>query len=218
MVNEIHSFPDLLKAELAKGLPGPEVQWKMASSVRMVKSYPGTPGEDARIAAVLILLFPVNGSIHTLFMQRHNYDGVHGGQISFPGGKKESGDIDVIQTALREAEEETSVISDSVKVIGTLTPLFINVSNMLVTPVIGWVDEKPNFSHQVEEVDFLFEAELELFFNDSILKTKLMEIRGEKINVKYFDYNGHVIWGATSMILNELLEIIKRSRISLRFR
>lgn len=215
MTNKIRGFPDLLKAELSKGLPGPEIQWQMASSHRMVKSYPGIPGADARIAAVLILLFPVNGSIHTLFMQRHNYNGVHGGQISFPGGKKESDDIDIIYTALREAEEETGVQRDSVKVIGTLTPLFINVSNMLVTPVIGWVDNKPQFSHQAEEVDFLFEAELELFFDDSILKTKPMEIRGEKINVKYFDYNGKVIWGATSMILNELLEVIKKSSIRL---
>jgi 8-oxo-dGTP pyrophosphatase MutT (NUDIX family) len=216
MTNKIRRFPDLLKAELMKGLPGPEIQWQMASSDRMVKSYPGKPGEDARIAAVLILLYPVNGSIHTLFMQRHNYDGVHGGQISFPGGKRELDDIDVIQTALREAEEETGVRSDSVNVIGTLTPLFINVSNMLVTPVIGWIDVKPHFSHQAEEVDFLFEAELELFFNHSILKTKPLDIRGEKINVKYFDYNGNVIWGATSMILNELLEIIKNSSIPVR--
>jgi 8-oxo-dGTP pyrophosphatase MutT (NUDIX family) len=213
MTKGISNFPDLLKTELLKGLPGPTVQWQMASSDRMVKSYPGVPCEDARIAAVLILLFPVNDSIHTLFMQRHNYDGVHGGQISFPGGKKESGDIDIIHTALREAEEETGVKREFVKVIGTLTPLFINVSNMLVTPVIGWVEEKPHFSRQVEEVDFLFEAGLDLFLNGNILRTKPMAIRGEEINVKYFDYNGNVIWGATSMILNELLEVIKRSSI-----
>ena len=78
----------------------------MASSDRMVRNFPRVPGKDARVAAVLILLFPDKGSIHTVFMQRPDYDGVHGGQISFPGGKKEPEDENVIKTALREAHEE----------------------------------------------------------------------------------------------------------------
>ena len=96
----------------------------------------------------LILLYPENSSVHTVFMQRHNYDGVHGGQISFPGGKKEDSDKDLIQTALREAEEETGVDRKKISVLGTLTPLFIPVSNMIVTPVVGWTDIKPDFKHQ----------------------------------------------------------------------
>lgn len=208
----MNNIADRLKQELIKKLPGTEVQWELASSDRMVRNFPRVPGPDARVAAVLILLFPDNGSIHTVFMQRHNYDGVHGGQISFPGGKKEDSDKDIIHTAIREAKEETGVDPDGISVLGTLTPLFIPVSNMIVTPVVGWTNEKPAFIHQPEEVVFLINAELKRFLDPSILKTKPFEIRGEMINVKYFDYEGHVIWGATAMILNELLTIIKRRK------
>jgi 8-oxo-dGTP pyrophosphatase MutT (NUDIX family) len=199
-----------LKAELKNDLPGTEVQWQMASSDRMVRNFPRIPGKDARVAAVLILLYPHKGLIHTVFMQRHNYDGVHGGQISFPGGKKELSDADVIHTALREAAEETGVNESEVSVLGKLTPLFIPVSNMIVTPVVGWTDKRPDFIHQPEEVVFLIEAELKRFLDPAIIKIKPFEIRGEMIDVRYFDYEGNVIWGATAMILNELLHILNK--------
>jgi 8-oxo-dGTP pyrophosphatase MutT (NUDIX family) len=212
-VSETNRFIDLLKTEIRKGLPGTEVQWEMASSDRLVRNFPRTPGPDAAIAAVLILLYPYKGSVHTVFMQRHNYPGVHGGQISFPGGKKEAADKDIIHTALREAEEETGADPSRISVIGTLTPLFIPVSNILVTPVVGWTEVRPDFIHQEQEVVFLFDAELKRFLEPSIVKVKPFEIRGEMIDVKYFDYDGHVIWGATAMILNELLTIIKAGNI-----
>jgi 8-oxo-dGTP pyrophosphatase MutT (NUDIX family) len=208
-------FINNLKAIIEKDLPGTEVQWQMASSDRMVRNFPRVPGKDARIAAVLILLYPNKGSVHTVFMQRHNYDGVHGGQISFPGGKKEPADTDVIQTALRESMEETGADPSKIKVLGTLTPLFIPVSNMLVTPVVGWTDKRPDFSHQPEEVVFLIEAELNRFLDPAIIKIKPFEIRGEMLDVRYFDYEGNVIWGATAMILNELLKIIEGTDLAM---
>lgn len=208
-------FPDTIKSAISKGLPGTEVQWIMASSGRMLKDFPGKPRTDARVAAVLILLYPDNGKVHTVFMQRPDYEGFHGGQISFPGGKKESSDKDIIQTALREAAEETGVNPDGITVIGTLTPLFIPVSNMVVTAVVGWMCAKPVFSHNPHEVDFLIEADLVTFLDPSIIKTKPMELRGEVYEIRYFAIKGFVIWGATAMILNELLEIIKREKISL---
>jgi 8-oxo-dGTP pyrophosphatase MutT (NUDIX family) len=208
-------FPTILKTEILKGLPGTDVQWQMASSDRFVRNFPRIPGKDARIAAVLLLLYPENGSIHTVFMQRPDYDGVHGGQISFPGGKKEPEDEDLIRTALREAEEETGIDPVKVNVVGTLTPLFIPVSNMIVTPVVGWMSKKPVYNYRSEEVVFLIDAEIKRFLDPSIVRTKPIEIRGELLKVKYFDYDNNTIWGATAMILNELLTIIRRGDISL---
>ena len=206
----LKNFIKTLKTELEKPLPGTEVQWQMASSDRMIRNFPRIPGKDARIAAVLILLYPDNGSVHTVFMQRPDYVGVHGGQISFPGGKKEQTDENVIQTALREAKEETGVDPSGISIIGTLTPLFIPVSNMMVTPVVGWIDHKPVFNHEPEEVVFLIDADLKRLLDPSIVKTKPFEIRGESIDVRYFDYDGNVIWGATAMIVHELLIILRR--------
>ena len=203
-------FADLLKTEILKGLPGTEIQWQMASSDRLLRNFPKMPGKDAREAAVLILLFPEKGSVHTVLMQRHDYKGVHGGQISLPGGKRELSDKNIIQTALREANEETGVDQSKISVIGTLTPLFIPVSNMIVTPVVGWIEEKPVFNHQAEEVVFLIDTDLRILLDTSIVKTKPFEIRDEMINIKYFDYEENIVWGATAMILHEFLTILRR--------
>lgn len=214
----MRSFVDLLKAEINKGLPGTEVQWQMASSDRMVRNFPRKPGPDAKVAAVLILLFPEKGSVHTVLMQRPEYKGVHGGQISFPGGKKEPSDKDIIFTAIREANEETGIRQEEISLIDTLTPLFIPVSNTIVTPVLAWTKSKPEFSHHPGEVVFLFDAEISKLLNPSIIRTKPMEIHGEMIDVKYYDYDGKVIWGATAMMLHELLTIIRRGKIEMKIR
>jgi 8-oxo-dGTP pyrophosphatase MutT (NUDIX family) len=209
----MNDFAAKLKTEILKGLPGTEVQWQMASSDRMAVNFPRVHGKDARVAAVLLLLYPDNGSIHTVLMQRHEYKGVHGGQISFPGGKEEPSDENVIQTAIREAKEETGVDPSGISVLGILTPLFIPVSNMIVTPVVGWINLKPLFRHQAEEVVFLIDADIKRLLDPSIVKTRPFEIRGDLLDVKYFDYDGNVIWGATAMILHEFLTILRRGSI-----
>jgi 8-oxo-dGTP pyrophosphatase MutT (NUDIX family) len=190
------------------------VQWALASSDRMVRNFPRVPREDSVQAAVLILLYPHKGKVHTVFIQRPDYDGVHGGQISFPGGKQEKSDRDLSHTAIRESSEETGTDPDHLEIIGILTPLLIPVSNIVVTPVLAWSDSRPDFMIQESEVRFVIEAELERFLDHSIVKTRPWEIRGEPIDIRYFDYDGHVIWGATAMIFNELLTIINRAALS----
>jgi 8-oxo-dGTP pyrophosphatase MutT (NUDIX family) len=211
----MNQFVNLLKTEILKELPGTEVQWEMASMDRMIRNFPRAPRPDARAASVLILLYPHKGSVYTVLMQRHDYDGVHGGQISFPGGKQEPTDENAIQTALREANEETGVNTSLISVIGTLTPLFIPVSNMLVTTVIGWIDNKPHFNHQAEEVVYLFDLDIKRLLDNPLVKRKTIEVRGIPLEIKYFDYDGKVIWGATAMILHELLTILRRGYFSL---
>jgi 8-oxo-dGTP pyrophosphatase MutT (NUDIX family) len=212
----MHSFAASLQNEILKGLPGTDAQWQMASSDRFIKNFPRFPGKDARVAAVLILLYPHKGTVWTVFMQRPEYEGVHGGQISFPGGKQEAIDNDVIETAMREANEEIGIIKEKIKIIGELTPFFIPVSNMIVTPVIGWTNEKHIYNYNSDEVAFLIEADLKALLDPSIVKSKPFEIRGELVDIKYFDYKGYTIWGATALILNELLILIKRGGFFLR--
>jgi len=207
------SFPEILKAELQKPLPGTEIQVQMAPPDRSLKNFPKVPQADSSIAAVLIILYQHNGSVYTVFIQRPDYEGVHSGQISFPGGRKEPEDTDIVKTALREANEEVGINLSKISVIGTLTPLFIPVSKTIVTPVIGWINKRPAFKIQEEEVVYLIEGDLKTFLNPSIINIKRFKILGEMRDIKYFDYNGHVIWGATAMILNELLEIIKKGRL-----
>lgn len=209
----MNDFAAKLKKEIQAGLPGTEVQWALASSDRLKKDFPREPRTDSAMAAVLIPLYPSEGKIHTIFIQRPQYNGVHGGQISFPGGKREPSDTDLIQTGLREASEETGIDREKVEIIGTLTPLFIPVSNIVVTPVVGWLQNKPSLQPEESEVVFIIEADINPFLDKSIIRTKPFEIRGEMIDIKYFDYKGNVIWGATAMILHELLTILRRAKI-----
>lgn len=211
-MNSMDEFIRNVRNAIKKGLPGIEVQWMMASSDRMLKDFPRIPGPDARSAGVLILLWLDSRRIRTVFMQRPGYEGIHGGQISFPGGKMEKSDESIIHTALREAQEETGLDSAGINVIGTLTPLFIPVSNTVVTAVVGWIDQIPVFNPDPQEVDFLIESDLKTFLDPEIIKTVPMELRGETYDVRYFNCNGHVVWGATAMILNELLELFRRDQ------
>ena len=207
-------FAEKLRIEISKGLPGTDVQWTMASSDRMIKGFPRFPGEDSKSAAVLILLYPKDDLIHPVFIQRPAYDGVHSGQISFPGGKKEASDPDLIHTALREASEEIGVNPSEINIISTLTPLYIPVSNIVVTPVVGWMDKPPVFKKQEEEVVFIIEADIRTLINPSMIKIKPFEIRGEMIDIKYFDYKDNVIWGATAMIVHELFTLLRSGNFS----
>ena len=204
-----------LKTALSGDLPGTEIQWEMASSDRMIRDFPRKKNIDSRLGAVLILLYPVEGKIYTVLIQRPVYDGVHSGQIGFPGGKKDGADRDLIETSIRETCEETGVCNDQVEVIATLTPLFIPVSNIEVTPVLAFSNERPAFHPSEDEVEHIIEVELTRFFDITIIKEKLMDVGDDHLIVKFYDYDGYVIWGATAMILHELLVLIKREDISL---
>jgi 8-oxo-dGTP pyrophosphatase MutT (NUDIX family) len=208
-------FAELLRKETEAGLPGTAVQMEMSSIPAHLRNSVFKQGADAIDAAVLILLYPLNNTVHTVLMQRPDYDGIHGGQISFPGGKKEPSDENIIETALREAHEEAGIDRSLISVINTLTPLYIPVSRMLVTPVLAWTPEKPQFEHHPGEVEFLFDVELTRLNDNSIIKTVPMIVRGQPIDVKHYDYDGKVIWGATAMILRELLVLIERGWIPL---
>ena len=214
MIN-ITELGDRLKEALNIELPGTEVQWEMASSDRMAVSYPKIPNSNTRPGGVLILLYPADDKIKTLFIQRPVYDGVHSGQIAFPGGKMEESDLNITVTALREACEETGICGDNVHVLGSLTPLFIHVSNIEVTAVVGYCHRRPDFMIQESEVVSLIEAELDHFAQAENIHERPMQIRNESLNVKYYDYRGNIIWGATAMILKELIEVIDRSGITL---
>jgi hypothetical protein len=85
---------------------------------------------------------------------------------------------------------------------------------MVVTPVVGWMDRQPLFKRQEDEVVLIIEADIRSLMNPSTIKIKPFEIRGEMIDIKYFDYKDNVIWGATAMILHELFTIFKRAHFA----
>ena len=202
-------FIEKIKKELSRTLPGENVQWEMASSDRRFKDFPRVRQIDTTDAAVLVLLYNTSENPTTLFTRRAIYNGVHSGQISFPGGKKEKEDRDLYDTALRETSEETGVDSSRIKIVGRLTPLYIPVSNIEVNPVVGYYEGIPEFNSASREVEKLIEAPLSHFFKATAIRKGIFPVRGEELEISYFDFEGEVIWGATAMIFNEMLAVLR---------
>jgi 8-oxo-dGTP pyrophosphatase MutT (NUDIX family) len=200
------NWKEQLAAELKKPLPGLDAQLRMSPAVRRPVSveYP------LKNAGVLILLYPHGGRICTVFIKRTEYEGVHSGQVSLPGGMYKEEDGSLMATALREAHEETGVDISTVTVIGKLTPLHIPVSNVNVNAFVGVCDGRPDFIHDPAEVQYLIEESLDELLNEVNHKTKAMTIFGNEVIVPYFDVQGNHIWGATAMIMSEFAEIIKK--------
>lgn len=166
---------------------------------------------DAKTAAVMALFYPNKNKEATLvFIVRKSYDGVHSGQIGFPGGKPEIEDSNFEQTALRETWEEIGVQLTAIKTVCALTNLYIPPSNFIVYPYIGFSKSTPIFKLQPSEVESIIEIPVYKLLEDSFqIHTKVSTSYGPTVQVPAFNFEGHIIWGATAMILIEIVDMIK---------
>lgn len=200
-------FLKCLKDELENELPGEKAHIKMAPGIRDVFK----PNTKSRKAGVLILLYPKNDELHVAFIQRTEDNGPHSGQISFPGGKAEQSDKDIIDTALRESHEEIGIDPTRVKVFGQLTRLHIPVSNFLVYPVIGFYDSTPKFIPQQSEVKHVIELKLKDLLDPKNCTTKEFSYGEISFLAPIYNPDNITIWGATAMILSEFIEIVLKN-------
>lgn len=204
---------DNLKQQLAKPLPDESIRYRMAPSYRPRLTQEQVKGLNPRISAVLILLYEKGGLLQTVFIRRTAYDGVHSAQISFPGGKRDETDSDLVVTALREANEELGVLPERVEVLGQLNELYIPPSNFLVYPSIGYTKQAPDFIANEYEVEEIIEIPLSFFLNaDNINHQTEIELQnGVKVKVPAFIYKGNVIWGATAILLSEFSYLLEQA-------
>lgn len=200
-----------LMRRLAEPLPGLQAQLEMAPPAR--GSGEIIVPEDARRSAVMVLLYPHKSEPHIVFMKRADDGHVHSGQISFPGGKMELDDPDEIYTALRETEEEVGVPPNDIQVLGRLSDMYIPPSNFLVHPVLGFASTRPHFIPDPVEVARVIEVPLHTFESPGIRAVRTIEQRTHRGNytsqAPSFLIGDDMIWGATSMILNELLSVYR---------
>lgn len=206
----ILDFVDRLERRLKQPLPGEEAQRLMAPRPVDEQRFAFKQRSDAKLGSVLILFYPDQGKIHLPFILRPTYDGAHSGQVSFPGGKHEPEDRDLLDTAIRETEEEIGVDGDRIQLIGSLSEMYIVVSNFKVLPVVGYIDHKPTFVPEIKEVERVIESPLEHILDQQRRKEKDIVV-GDNYTIRspYFDIDGEVIWGATAMMLSELVTVIK---------
>lgn len=214
MSMEFKELTDWLDLRLREPLPGKAAQLKMSSLTRFRKLMKDKIPANAIESGVLILLYPKDNDAAIVLMRRPDYRGVHGGQISLPGGKRESADKNIIDTALREAQEEIGINPSEIVVQGCLTPMYIPPSNFIVTPVVGFQTTRPTFIPDPKEVAGIIEIGLMDFLNDRNIQMKKTKLSfGISLKVCSFYINENVIWGATAMILNEFREILLQHNI-----
>ncbi|MBF4519027.1 CoA pyrophosphatase [Flavobacterium sp. ANB] len=205
-MKSFYSFIEYLTKNLQKPLPGEAAHQVIQNSSKTRLSF--KPNEHTRRSAVLILFYPFKDEVYLPLILRPSYDGVHSAQVAFPGGKYEPADENLIQTALREANEEIGLKISDVKILGTLTELFIGPSNFKVLPVIGYLSYKPDFIGDKREVEKILETKLNDIYNPNIIGSSEMLIRGEQVTVPYYEIHNNKVWGATAKMISELLFVL----------
>jgi 8-oxo-dGTP pyrophosphatase MutT (NUDIX family) len=208
IVADFNHIISSLKDRFQGPLPGWEAQLKMASLRRLSHGKVISPPPNARLGSVMVLIYPVDGKAFTVFIRRNEYEGIHSGQISFPGGGAEAVDKSHADTALREAWEETGIVPEKVEVLGELTRLYIPPSNFLVFPIVATCPERPDFIPDPSEVQEIIEVELSGLKEPGIIQQREIVLSEDfSIMAPCYQVGGTVIWGATAMILSELLEM-----------
>ncbi|MBP6471183.1 MAG: CoA pyrophosphatase [Chloroflexi bacterium] len=166
--------------------------------------------EPLRIGAVLLLLYCHDGELYLVLTRRRDDLPSHAGQISFPGGRQEQGET-LLDTALRETEEEIGVAGTAVSPLGQLTPIYIPPSGFMVHPFIGWYqsDRRPHFRPSVEEVAEIIEVPLRDLLDPASATAEPWDFRGSQVTVPFFAVQGHKVWGATAIMLSEFVERLR---------
>lgn len=194
-------------------LPAEASQFKMSPPYRadLIKLQANRI-KNARKSAVMALFYPnAEGETYLILILRKTYKGVHSAQVGFPGGKLEANET-YQQAALRETEEEIGVKQVAITILKELTQLYIPPSNFYVIPFIGIVENTPKFVKEVAEVEALLEVNLDDFLNPKNITTKMVTTpNGLKVSVPAYNLKNQLVWGATAMMLSEVIDLLKAS-------
>ncbi|MGE5601425.1 MAG: NUDIX hydrolase [Nitrososphaerales archaeon] len=203
-------YPYLIKRlrdALARPLPGLAAQMGMSPRPR-----PGTerildPFLDCRRAAVLVLFYPCSDDLCLVLTRRTDRLESHRGQISFPGGSVDPGE-DIVTAAKREAMEELGVAPAAVEVLGQLSPLYIPPSGFCIFPVVAWTPVTPAFTPSEAEVAEVLEVPVRHLLLPASRCEETWDLRGTRVRVPFYAVGEHKVWGATAMVLCELLALL----------
>ena len=203
-----HSLAELLKGS-KQGL---KAQLKMSSKPR-----PGTRPiykvQDACLkAGVLVLIYPVEKQLILVLTRRTEEVEIHQGQISLPGGRQEKGET-LRQAALRETREELGIPTDSLQLLGELTPLYVPTSNYCIYPTVAYASNRPKFQPAIKEVAEVIEVPLTCLIAPQSVGEEVWNIHDSEILVPYYAFGNHKIWGATAMVLAELVEMLRKDSL-----
>lgn len=156
-------------------------------------------GENLKASAVLIPLFYNQGQYYILFTERSDEVNFHKGQVCFPGGTQEPSDSSLLQTALREIEEELSLKAKDVEILGELDDSVTLTSNYVISPFVAFIPHPYPLKADGREIREIFSVPLSF----------LMDEANFKQDSYAYEYEGHIIWGATAGILKQFMDLLK---------
>ncbi len=194
-----------IKNALLKNLPGETSHKKMLPPNRILKAA-SNKKSTLKQSSVLLLLFIENCELIACLIKRPSHMKHHAGQVALPGGRIEIGET-AVETALRETYEEIGIQPDEIEILGSLSEFYVEVSRFQIQPFVGWLNKKPEFKINPNEVEKTILFPIKKFkapFNEIELET----ISG-KLKVPCIKFEGEIIWGATAMILSEFADILE---------
>jgi 8-oxo-dGTP pyrophosphatase MutT (NUDIX family) len=155
--------------------------------------------KNLRASAVLIPLFYNQGQYYVVLTKRSEEVDFHKGQVCFPGGTRELSDSSLLQTALREVEEEIGLRAEDVEILGELDDSVTLTSNYVISPFVAFIPHPYPFKIDGREIREIFSIPLSFLLDEANFKQESYE----------YDYEGYIIWGATARILKQFVDLLK---------
>ncbi len=203
-----HATAETLRRRLLGPLPGHAAHLTMAPSHRLDRALLSVAGKTCREAAVLVLLYPLADQPVLVLTARPPQMREHGGQVAFPGGRREVGET-LVQAALREAREEVGLDARCVEVLGALTPLYIPPSRFCAYPFVACCAAPPVLVPLEAEVARVLHVPLSHLLGPQSRRQGRWDVRGEPSEVPFYQVEEYPVWGATAMMLAELLALVE---------
>lgn len=157
-------------------------------------------------AAVLVPLFEANGEVRVWLLRRPAGLRTHAGQVALPGGKKDPTDATLVDTALREAEEEIGLPAAEVRVLGQADE-HVTVTRYAVTPIVGWLQAPFVPQPNPAEAARVFSAPFATFRDEGLVRA--IPFESMRRLVRSYQIDGEVVWGAAAAILGSLARLVR---------
>jgi len=204
------TFHDFIKKRLQQSLPGREAQMKMMPEpVDPNTEVPGRSIDSSGHPSGVLVPIYADGNQDLNVILTLRTDSIrHAGQISFPGGRSEESES-IVETALRETHEEIGIESKYIDVLGSLTPFYLHRTNNRITPVVGFLEHKPIMQRNPNEVEEIITVKLDMLLDDEMRETEKWDLSENSFHVPFWSFHRVPLWGATAMMMSELLEIYR---------
>ena len=206
----IHPFHSYLNQCSETSLPGWSAQKKMCPApINGEQIQRHADNDRGYPSSVLVPLFPGSNRDLNVILTLRSQSIRHAGQISFPGGRAEVNETPV-ETALRETKEEVGIEPDAVHIAGTMSPLYLDRSDNRISPFVGFLESEPELTRNPNEVEEIIIVKIDQLLNDHLLRREIWELQDRKLEVPYWDIHRVPLWGATAMMMSELLELYQK--------